>query len=91
MSKSDIIAEVAEISGLSKQDSEKAVNAFLTAVENGLKKGEKIAFMGFGTFEVKARAARTGKNPRTGEAISIAASKLPVFKAGKGLKTAISE
>jgi len=89
MNKTDLIASVAEISGFTKKDSEVAVNAFVAAIEQGLKKGEKIALVGFGTFDVKTRAARIGRNPRTKEEIKIPASKLPSFKAGKALKDAI--
>ena len=91
MNKTDLIASVAEIAGFTKKDGEKAVNAFVAAIEEGLKKGEKIALVGFGTFEVKTRAARIGRNPRTKEEIKIPASKLPSFKAGKALKDAVSK
>ncbi len=91
MTKADIINAVAAESGLSKKDSEKALGAVLSAITDGLKKGEKIQLTGFGTFEVRARAERQGKNPQTGEAITIAASKAPVFKAGKALKDAIAD
>ncbi len=89
MNKVELIAAVAEKSGLSKKDSEKAVAAVLTAVEDALKAGDKVQLIGFGTFEVRERAARTGRNPHTQEAIKIAASKQPVFKAGQALKNAV--
>ena len=89
MKKSDIVAKVAESTGLSKKDSEKAVSAVFASITEGLKKGEKLSLVGFGTFEVKERAARSGINPRTKEPITIAASKSPVFKAGKALKDAV--
>ena len=83
-----IIAEKAE---LKKVDAEKALNAFLDTVTEALAKGDKIALVGFGTFETKKRAARTGKNPQTGAAIKIAASTVPAFKAGRGLKDAVNK
>lgn len=91
MNKSELIAAVAEQAGLSKKDAEKAVNAFIGAVTETLIDGGKIQLVGFGTFEVRARDARTGKNPRTGETIKIAASKIPAFKAGKALKDAVNK
>ncbi len=91
MNKSELIAAVAEQAGLSKKDAEKAVNAFIGAVTDTLIDGGKIQLVGFGTFEVRARDARTGKNPRTGETIKIAASKIPAFKAGKALKDAVNK
>ena len=89
MNKVELIAAVAEKSGLSKKDSEKAVAAVLGAVEDALKKGDKVQLIGFGTFEVRERAARTGRKPHTQETIKIAASKQPVFKAGQALKNAV--
>ena len=91
MNKSELIAAVAEQAGLSKKDAEKAVNAFIGAVTDTLIDGGKIQLVGFGTYEVRARDARTGKNPRTGETIKIAASKIPAFKAGKALKDAVNK
>ena len=91
MNKSELIAAVAEQAGLSKKDAEKAVNAVVSAVTDALVEGDKVQLVGFGTFEVRAREARTGKNPRTGEAIKIAASKVPAFKAGKALKDAVNK
>ena len=90
MNKTELIAAVAENAALSKKDAEKAVNAVVDAIKGALADGDKVQLVGFGTFEVRARGARTGKNPRTGEAIKIAASKVPAFKAGKALKDAIN-
>lgn len=89
MTKAELLGVMAENSGLSKKDCEAALNAFTTAVENALKDGDKIQLTGFGSFEVKARSERTGRNPKTKEVITIPASKAPVFKAGKSLKEAI--
>ena len=89
MNKTEMIAAMAETSGLSKKDCEAALTAFLTATESALKSGDKVQLVGFGSFEVKERAARTGKNPATGATIEIPASKAPAFKAGKALKDAI--
>ena len=86
MTKTELIAEVAEKTGLKKKDAEAAVAAVLTAVEEKLAAGEKVQLVGFGTFEVKERAARVGHKPGTGETIEIAAKKTPVFRAGKGFK-----
>jgi DNA-binding protein HU-beta len=87
--KQDLIAEVAAKTGLTKKDSEKAVNAFGDVVTEFLAKGEKVQLIGFGTFETRERAAREGRNPQTGEAIKIAATVVPAFKAGKALKDAV--
>lgn len=89
MNKAELIQAVAAKSGLAKKDAEVAVAAVVEAITDALKAGEKVALVGFGTFAVKARAARTGKNPQTGEAIEIAACKVPAFAAGKALKDAI--
>lgn len=91
MNKTELVAIMAEKADLSKKDAEKALNAFVDAVEAALEKGDKIQLVGFGTFEVRERSARTGLNPRTKEKIEIAASKLPVFKAGKPFKDAIAK
>ena len=91
MNKTELVASVAEKAELSKKDAEKAVAAMLESVEEALKAGDKVALVGFGTFEVKERAARTCKNPRTGEAVKIPAARVPVFKAGKGLKDAVAK
>ena len=91
MNKTELVASVAEKAELSKKDAEKAVAAMLESVEEALKAGDKVALVGLGTFEVKERAARTGKNPRTGEAVKIPAARVPVFKAGKGLKDVVAK
>ncbi len=91
MTKTELIAAVAAQADLSKKDAEKAVNAAVGAVSDALVKGEKVQLVGFGTFEVRDRAAREGKNPLTGEKIHIAASKSPAFKAGKALKDAVNK
>lgn len=89
MNKTDLVKAIAEKAGLSKKDSEAAVNAFVSSVSDALANGDKVQLVGFGTFEVRARAAKQGRNPRTGEAITIPASKLPAFKAGSALKDAV--
>jgi len=89
MNKTELIAAVAEKAGLSKKNAEVAVSAVIDSVVESLKKGDKVSLLGFGTFEVRQRAARTGKNPQTGAAIKIAACKVPAFKAGKALKDAV--
>ncbi len=91
MNKSELVAAVAEQAAISKKDAEKAVNAVVAAITDALVDGDKVQLVGFGTFEVRARDARTGKNPRTGEVIKIAASKVPAFKAGKALKDAVNK
>lgn len=90
MNKTELVAAVAASAELTKKDAEKAVKAFTEVVTEQLKKGEKIQLVGFGTFEVTNRAARNGKNPQTGKAIKIPASKAPKFKAGKALKDAVN-
>ena len=89
MNKTELVAIIADKAGIAKKDAEKALAAFVDTVADELKKGEKIQLVGFGTFEVRERAARTGINPQTGKSIEIAASKNPVFKAGKALKDAV--
>jgi len=89
MNKTEFIAKVAEKAELSKKDAENAVNAFTNVVADALVDGDRVQIVGFGTFEVSERAARTGRNPKTGETIEIGASKSPKFKAGKALKDAI--
>ena len=91
MNKTELIAAIAEKTELSRKDAEKALKAFTEVVEEELKKGEKIQLVGFGTFEVSERAAREGRNPQTGETMTIAASKAPKFKAGKALKDLVNE
>ena len=90
MNKIELVAAIAEKTQLTKKDSEMALKAFIDVVSEELKKGEKIQLVGFGTFEVSDRAARTGKNPQTGSAIEIPASKAPKFKAGKALKETVN-
>ncbi len=90
MTKMEIVAKVAVEAGITKTAAEKAVNAMLNGITDALKNGDKVAFVGFGTFEVRERAARTGRNPQTGEEMTIAACKVPAFKPGKALKTAIN-
>lgn len=89
MNKTELIAAVAEKADLSKKNAEVAVAAVIDSIVESLKKGDKVSLLGFGTFEVRERAARTGKNPQTGEAIKIAATKAPAFKAGKAFKDAV--
>lgn len=86
MNKTELVAAMAEKAEISRKDAEAALKAFTDVVAEELKKGEKIQLVGFGTFEVSERAARTGRNPRTGEEMTIPASKAPKFKAGKALK-----
>lgn len=86
MNKAAMIAKIAEKTDLTKKQAEAALNAFTDSVIEALKEGDKVQMMGFGTFEVKERAARTGRKPSTGESIEIPAKKSPVFKAGKGFK-----
>ena len=90
MNRVELVAAMADKAGLAKKDAEKALKAFTDVVAEELKKGEKIQFVGFGTFEVSERAAREGRNPRSGETMTIAACKAPKFKAGKALKDAIN-
>ena len=89
MNKTELIAAVAEKAGLSKKDADAAVTAVFDAVTAEIVKGEKVQLIGFGTFETRERAAKQGRNPRTGETMTIAASKVPAFKAGKALKDAV--
>ena len=89
MNKSELIAKIADKAELTKKDAEKALNAFVDGVTEGLAKGEKIVLVGFGSFETKARAARQGKNPQTGAEIDIPATTVPAFKVGKALKDAV--
>ena len=90
MNKTELIAAMAEKSELTKKDAGAALEAFTAAVEDALKSGDKVQLVGFGTFEVKERAARTGINPQTKQPVKIAASKAPTFKAGKALKDALN-
>lgn len=91
MNKTELISVIAEKSGLSKKDSEKALTAAVDAIAEALVAGDKVQLVGFGAFEVKTRAARTGRNPKTNATIEIPASKIPQFKAGKALKDAVSK
>ena len=90
MNKTELIAAVAEKTELSKKDSEKAINAVLETITETLVSGDKVVLVGFGTFEVRQRAARMGRNPSTKEEIKIPASKAPAFRAGKGLKDKVN-
>lgn len=90
MNKADLVVAMAEKAGVSKKDAEASLKAFTDVVAEELKKGEKIQLVGFGTFEVSERAARTGRNPQTGAEMTIAASKAPKFKAGKALKDSLN-
>jgi DNA-binding protein HU-beta len=91
MNKTELIAAVAEKTGLTKKDAERVINATFETMTASLAKGEKVAVSGFGNFEVKAREARVGRNPRTKETIQIPATKLPAFKAAKALKDAVAK
>ncbi|MDF1580698.1 MAG: HU family DNA-binding protein [Desulfuromonadales bacterium] len=90
MTKADMINAMAEKTGLTKAEAEKSLKAFTDVVSEALKAGDKVSLVGFGTFSVGARAARTGQNPQTGEKINIPAAKSPKFKAGKALKDAVN-
>ena len=90
MNKTELVAAMAEQTNLSKKDAEAALKAFIDVVSEELKKGEKVQLVGFGTFEVSERAAREGRNPKTGETMPITASKTPKFKAGKALKDMVN-
>lgn len=91
MTKTELINEVAEKSGLTKKDSGKAIDAVFDVMTKALAKGEKVTLVGFGSFEVRKREARKGRNPQTGAEIKIAARKVPVFRAGKALKDAVGK
>jgi len=90
MNKSELADAVADAADLSKADGARALDAVIDSITAALKKGDNVSLVGFGTFQVKARAARQGRNPRTGETIQIKASNVPSFKAGKGLKDAVN-
>ena len=90
MNKTELVAEVSSKTGLSKKDAEKALNAVTETISTKLKKGDKVQLIGFGTFEVTKRAARTGRNPQTGKEMKIPASKVPKFKPGKALKDMVN-
>ncbi len=91
MNKSELIAEVATRTGITKKDADAAVSAVLDAITEALAKEEKVQLVGFGTFDVRTRTARSGRDPRTGKSIVIPASKAPAFKAGKALKDAVNK
>ncbi len=91
MNKTELIEAIAKETGLKKKDAEAAVGAFIGAIGGALAKGEKVQLVGFGTFETKTRAAREGRNPRTGKTIKIAASKYPAFSAGKAFKDSVNK
>jgi len=91
MNKSELINAIAEQSNLSKADAGRSLDALIKTIEATLKAGDSISLVGFGTFDVKARSARTGRNPQTGREITIAAANVPSFKAGKGLKDAVNK
>ena len=91
MNKAELVASMAEKSQISKKDAEKALNAFVDSVEEALINGEKVQLVGFGSFEVRTRAERKGRNPQTKEEITIAASKAPIFKVGKVLKDNVNK
>ena len=91
MNKQELISAIAEKANLSKKDAEAALNAFISSVEGALVKGDKVQLIGFGGFEVRTRAARTGRNPQTGAEMKIDAAKVPAFKAGSALKALINK
>ena len=91
MNKVELIAQIAEKSGLSKKDAEKALAATVDAITEAVSNGDKVQLVGFGSFEVKQREARVGRNPKTKEEIQIPASRVPVFKAGKALKDVVAK
>lgn len=91
MNKTELVAQIAGKTGLSKKDAEKALVALVESVTEAVKKGDKVQLVGFGSFELKCREARMGRNPKTKESIEIPASRVPVFKAGKAFKSAVAE
>jgi DNA-binding protein HU-beta len=91
MNKSELVASMSEKSNLSKKDAEKALNAFIESVEEALVKGDKVQLIGFGSFEVRKRAARKGRNPQTKEELIIPETKAPIFKVGKALKDEVNK
>ena len=91
MTKAELVSAIAEKTDLTKKDSEKVLAAVLDSITEALKKDEKVSLVGFGTFEVRSRAARKGINPQTGKEISIEATKVPAFKAGKALKDSVAK
>lgn len=91
MNKGELVSSIASKSGLNKKTSEAALDAFVASIEEALKQGDKVSLVGFGSFEVRERAERMGRNPQTREEIKIPAAKSPVFKAGKGLKDIVNK
>lgn len=91
MNKNELVSKVAEQSEMTKKDTEKVINSLFESIEEALAEGDKVQLVGFGTFEVRDRAARTGRNPQTGEEIKIPATKIPAFKPGKSLKDAVGK
>ncbi|MBQ9520110.1 MAG: HU family DNA-binding protein [Acholeplasmatales bacterium] len=91
MKKSEIVAKLADLNDLSRKDAEKVVDDFVEIISQALAEGDKVVLSGFGTFEVRTRVARTGRNPRTGEEINVPAQKTPAFKVGKMLKDAVNK
>lgn len=91
MNKTELVASIADKASITKKDAEKVLGAVLASVEEALAKNDKVQLVGFGTFEVRERSARSGRNPKTGEIIKIDAAKVPVFKAGKALKDAVAK
>ena len=91
MNKNELIASIASETGLTKTDSAKALDAFVASITNALKKGDEVRLVGFGTFEVRSRSERQGRDPRTNSPITIPASKVPAFKVGKAFKSAIDK
>ncbi len=91
MNKADLVASIASKSDMSRKDAERALNAMIESIQEALTRGEKVQLVGFGSFEVRERAARKGMNPQTGEEITIPASRVPIFRGGKALKDSINE
>lgn len=91
MNKTELVKSIAEKADITQKDAEKVLNAVTASIEEALAQGEKVQLVGFGTFEVRERNARTGRNPKTGEEIKIAAAKVPAFKAGKALKDSVAK
>ena len=91
MNKAELVKAMADETGLTQKDAEKALNSFVNQVSNALSKKDKVQLVGFGTFETRARSARTGRNPQTGEELKIKASTVPAFKAGKALKDLVNK
>ena len=91
MNKAELVSEVAERANMSKKGAERAVTAMVESIEHALTRGDRVSLVGFGTFEVRERAARIGRNPRTGAALEISGSKVPAFKAGKALKESVGK